>query len=105
MPSFVAGCRVCSLSTSMVQRDETIELATMVNTNGMALQALLLGSNSEVAFDLLKRYFNDEAIAEADAAFFCFAHPVGLTLFRFSFEKKVFASINGMDAAGFHYAS
>lgn len=71
MPSFVTDCVESSLNTRMVWSDGTKELVTTVNSNGAALQIPLLRSYSTKILRLLKRYTNDETIAEADAAILC----------------------------------
>lgn len=69
---FVADRVTLSLNSRMVQSDDTKDIKTDDNSNGATLQPSHLQSYPEAMNHLLKRYANNEAIAEADAAILCF---------------------------------
>lgn len=79
MPSFVADCVAFSLNSRMMQNDGTKGQDTTVNSNGVALDAPGHCSYLEVVNHLLKRFANDESIADADAAILRLTHPAGMT--------------------------
>lgn len=63
MPIFVANSVVSAFNSCMVQSNGTKGLATLISSNGTALEAPRLRSYSEVVSHLPKRYANDEATA------------------------------------------
>lgn len=78
MPSFVADHVAASLNSRMVRSDDTsIAVATVHAT--AASQAPRLTSYPEVVNHLLKRYANDQGIAETDAAISRYSQPAIMT--------------------------
>lgn len=90
-PSFVADRVASTLNSSKMQNHEVKGLDTTVNSNGPALQAPRLRSYSKVMNRLMKRYGNEEASVEANAAILI--QPAGMILLQYGevFLEKPFA--------------